>query len=106
MSTDSEKKDSKKSKGEKSQTDQWREAERAAISAEAIAEVARNKADLLASELSKELIEKHKSACVELDGVKYSPKAGATRTLKDGTTKAPKYPFQLVRTKDKGVVEV
>jgi hypothetical protein len=106
MSTENEKKDSKKSKGEKSQTDQWREAEREAQKLERAAEVAREKANALASPLAGELIANHGGANVELDGVKYTPKAGATRKLKDGTTKGPKHPFQLVRTKDKGVVEV
>lgn len=96
----------KKNKGEKSQTDQWRDAERVAQVAEANAEVARSKANFLASDLAKELIDKHGGACVELDGHKFAPKAGATRALKDGTSKAPRYPYQLVRTKDKGVVDV
>lgn len=96
----------KKSKGEKSQTDQWRDAERDAQAKERAAETARDKANSLASSLAKELIDNHGGAYVELDGAKYAPKAGATRNLKDGSTKAPKYPFQLARTKDKGVVEV
>lgn len=101
-----EKDKTKKSKGEKSQTDQWRDAERAAWIAEANAESARSKANFLASDLAKELIDKHSGACVELDGHKFAPKAGATRVFKDGTSKAPRYPYQLVRTKDKGVVDV
>lgn len=101
-----EKDKSKKTKGEKSQTEQWRDAERDAQAKERAAELAREKANGLAAALAKELIDNHSSACVELDGVKYSPKAGATRELKDGTTKAPRYPFQLVRAKDKGIVEV
>lgn len=100
------KEDKRKNKGEKSQTDQWRDAERAAQAAERAAEAARDKANALASSLAKELIDNHGSANVEIDGAKYSPKAGATRALKDGTTKAPKFAYQLVRTKDKGIVEV
>jgi hypothetical protein len=98
--------DKKKTKGEKSQTDQWREAERAAQASERTAESLREKATTLASGLAKELIDNHGGAFVELDGVKYAPKAGAVRKLADGTTKAPRYPYQLVRTKDKGTVEV
>lgn len=90
----------------KSRTEEWREAERDAQAKEQAAENARAKANFIASGLASELIEKHGGACVELDGVKYSPKAGATRSMKDGTSKAPRYPFQLVRAKDKGVVEV
>jgi hypothetical protein len=101
-----EKETTKKTKGEKSLTDRWREAERAAKQAEDDAEMARQKANDLGSELAQQLIEKHKGAMVELDGVKYAPKAGATRSMKDGTTKAPKWPYQLARTKDKGIVEV
>ena len=96
----------KKNKGEKSQTDQWRDAERDAQTKERAAEAARDKANSLATTLAKELIDNHSSACVELDGVKYAPKAGATRALKDGTNKAPKYAHQLVRTKDKSIVDV
>ena len=86
-----EKDKSKKTKGEKSQTEQWRDAERDAQAKERAAELAREKANSLAAALAKELIDNHSSACVELDGVKYAPKAGATRVLKDGTNKAPKY---------------
>lgn len=100
------KEDKKKTKGEKSQTDQWREAEREAQKLERAAEAAREKVNTLASGLAKELIDNHGGSFVELDGCKYAPKAGATRNLKDGTTKAPRYPYQLVRTKDKGTVEV
>jgi hypothetical protein len=100
------KEDKKKTKGEKSQTDQWREAERAAQASERTAEAAREKANTLASGLAKELIDNHGGAFVELDGVKFAPKAGAVRNLKDGTSKAPKFAYQLVRTKDKGTVEV
>jgi hypothetical protein len=100
------KEEKKKTKGEKSQTDQWREAERAAQAAERTAESLREKANTLASGLAKELIDNHGGAMVELDGTKYAPKAGATRNLKDGATKAPKFAYQLVRTKDKGTVEV
>lgn len=96
----------KKNKGEKSKTEQWREAERAAQAAERAAEEARDKANSLASSLAKELIENHGGANIELDGVKYSPKAGATRKLKDGSVQAPKYEYQLARTKDKGIVEI
>jgi hypothetical protein len=106
MSTKNTDSESKKPKIEKSQTEQWREAEREAQKLERAAEVAREKANALASPLAGELIANHGGANVELDGVKYAPKAGATRTFKDGTTKAPRYPYQLVRTKDKGVVEV
>lgn len=107
MSLKNEDKDgSKKTKADKSQTDQWREAERDAQAKERAAEAARDKANALASGLAKELIDNHGGASVELDGAKYSPKAGATRKLNDGTSKAPKFPFQLARTKDKGVVDV
>ncbi len=99
-------KDKSKKKGEKSQTDQWRDAERDAQAKERAAEAARDKANGLATALAKELIDNHSSACVELDGVKYAPKAGATRILKDGTSKAPKHAHQLVRTKDKSIVDV
>ncbi len=101
-----EKDKAKKAKGEKSQTDQWRDAERDAQTKERAAEAARDKANNLATVLAKELIDNHSSSCVELDGVKYAPKAGATRVLKDGTTKAPKYAYQLAKTRDKGVVDV
>jgi hypothetical protein len=101
-----EKDKTKKSKGDKSQTDQWRDAERAAQAAERTAEALREKANTLASGLAKELIDNHGGAFVELDGVKYAPKAGAVRKLKDDTTKAPRYAYQLVRTKDRGTVEV
>lgn len=101
-----EKDKTKKNKSEKSQTDQWRDAERDAQTKERAAEAARDKANSLATTLAKELIDNHSSACVELDGVKYAPKAGATRVLKDGTSKAPKYAYQLVRTKDKSIVDV
>lgn len=101
-----EPKDKSKSKGEKSQTDQWRDAERDAQTKERAAEVAREKANGLAATLAKELIDNHGGAYVDLDGVKYAPKAGATRKLSDGTSKPPKYAHQLVRTKDKGIVEI
>ena len=97
---------SEKTKGEKSQTEQWRDAERDAQAKERAAELAREKANGLAATLAKELIDNHSSACVELDGVKYAPKAGATRVLKDGTSKAPKYAYQLVKTRDKSIVDV
>lgn len=98
-------KDNKKSK-DKSQTNNWRDDERDAQTKERAAELARAKANASADALASELINNHSGACVELDGVKYQPKAGATRVLKDGTNKAPKYAFQLVRTKDKVLVEV
>lgn len=107
MSTkNDEQEKTKKNKGEKSKTEQWRESERAAQVAERAADEAREKANSLASALAKELIDNHGGSSVELDGVKYSPKAGATRKLKDGSMQAPKYEYQLARTKDKGVVEI
>lgn len=93
-------------KREKSLTDQWRDAEREAQKTERVAEAARDKANTIAATLAQELIDKHASACVELDGAKYAPKAGATRKMQDGNTKPPKYAFQLVRAKDKALVEI
>lgn len=101
-----EKDKSKKKQSEKSLTEQWRDAERDAQKAEQAAEAARDKANTLAATLANELIDKHGGACVELDGHKYAPKAGATRKLEGGNFKAPKYSHQLVRTKDKPLVEV
>lgn len=98
---------SKKNQSEKSQSEKWREAERVALASEKKAAEDRDYANGLASDLAKTLIEQHGGATVELDGTQFSPKKSATRTSKkDGETKAPRFPYQLVTYSAKSSVDI
>ncbi len=97
---------SKKKQPEKSKKDQWRERENAAVAAENVAAEKRHEADQFASDLAQELIEKHGGAPIEIEGVRYAPKKGATRKMADGNFKAPKFPYQLVVYREKTTAEI
>lgn len=94
----------------KSKGDQWREAMRKTLRAKAEFLAAKEESDRLGNDVSKALIDEHKGAPIELDGVKYKPKKGTSRkvTGDDGTVsmKAPKYAYILVCASSLDTVDV
>ena len=97
-------------KADRSETDIWRDSERAAQEAERNAESARVIANSLGSSLAKKLVEQHKGSAVELDGQLYTPKKRASREAKNEEgakeAKAPVVPFQLVKYAPKYSVDI